>query len=185
ERVAQWDQLRRPLRRLNARNPGNAEHISFLDCVRLHQLERRSRHPHRAVSRRRALGDGLVPHVHHARFPLGAQVTQRHRMAPSSPASTASKSCGFTLPCAEVRAVWTRSNALLTLPALSGSGCSRARAASSTATASSRSVKPPRADQGACFRLCSKRAARPCFTLSRKLRAASRESVRDRAPPCA
>jgi hypothetical protein len=74
---------------------------------------------------------------------------------------------------ASARAARTRSRRFTQGRADAGASACRARAPSSTARASSRSVNAPRADHGGCFKPRSNRAPPPLLTASRSARASA------------
>src|SRR5712692_6621142 len=102
--MTQRNQLRRALRRERAR------HLADRQCVPLRHPAlgdepiRLGRHPDRPFGYRRADGDALLTHVHHAGAPRLVNVRQPHAGSARSPARAAAASCGFTLPCAKPRA---------------------------------------------------------------------------------
>src|SRR5436190_13363569 len=143
QRVAQRDQLGRPLRRQRPRHLAHRQHVALRHLLLGHEPERLARHPDRAFRYRRAHRDGLVAHIHHARPARLVHMRQLHAGSPpSSSANTAATSCGFTFPWARPRASSTRaiaSTSFSVWPPLRA--CSR----SCSSKPSSMSVNPPRA----------------------------------------
>src|SRR5205807_1242360 len=143
QRVAEGDQLGRPLRRQRSRHLAHRQHVALGHLLIGHEPERLARHPDRAFRHRRADCDGLVAHVHHPCPACFVHVRQLHAGSPpSSSANTAARSCGFTFPCARSRASNTRAIASTTF---SVSPPARACSRSCSSKPSSMSVNPPRA----------------------------------------
>src|SRR5437867_8765167 len=141
QRVAQRDQLGRPLRRQRPRHLAHRQHVALRHLLLGHEPERLARHPDRAFRYRRAHRDGLVAHIHHARPARLVHMRQLHAGSPpSSSANTAATSCGFTFPWARPRASSTRAIASTTFPVSAPTrACSRSR----SSRPSSMPVNPP------------------------------------------
>src|SRR5947199_5154119 len=145
QRVAQRDQLGRPLRRQRARHLAYRQDVALGHLLIGHESERLARHPDRAFRHRRAHGDGLVAYVHHSRPARLVHMRQLHARSARSSANTAATSCGFTLPCARLRAASTCAIAVTTF---SVSPPERACSRNCSSSPSSISVNPPRAWNG-------------------------------------
>src|SRR2546426_1200568 len=142
QRVAEGDQLGRPLRRQRPRHLAHRQHVALGHLLIGHEPKRLARHPDRAFRHRRAHRDGLVAHIHHARPARLVHMRQLHAGSASSSANTAARSCGVTFPCARSRASSTRAIASTTF---SVSPPLRACSRSCSSKPSSISVNPPRA----------------------------------------
>src|SRR3990172_7302460 len=170
EGVAQRDELRRALRRQRARYLAHREHVPLGDRVVGEEAVRLARHPDRSLCHRRADGDGLVAHIHHPSPARLVHVRQLHAGSARSSASTAASSCGFTFPCASVRASSTLAIAATTLPV---SPPARASSRKCWSSSSSISVNPPRAWNGCWRRAEPYRRADPPPTPPRNASASS------------
>src|SRR6266511_3563930 len=153
EGVTQGDELGRPLGRYRARHFAHGQHVPLRDRLIGHEAVRLARHPDRSLRHGGADRDRLVPHVHHPRPARLVHVRQLHACSPAarSSASTAASSWGFTFPWANSRASNTRAIASTTFAACfprPPRACSR----NCSSNPSSRSLNPPRAWNGCCFR---------------------------------
>src|SRR5512134_1285145 len=150
DRVAQRDQLRRPLRRHHPRQLRRGEDVPFLHGLSRHEAICLDRHPHGSLGNRSPLRFGLLADVHHPYASGFVHVGQRHGPPPAcsarSSASTAASSWGFTFPRASIRVSRTRDIASTTRPVSPPAAASSRNRPSS---ASSISVKAPRASYGA------------------------------------
>src|SRR6266853_399288 len=142
QRVAEGDQLGRPLRRQRSRHLAHRQHVALGHLLIGHEPERLARHPDRPFCYRRAHRDGLIAYIHHPRTARLVHMRQLHVGSARSSANTAARSCGFTFPCARSRASNTRAIASTTF---SVSPPVRARSRSCSSKPSSISVNPPRA----------------------------------------
>ncbi len=87
QRMAERDQVGRPLGGADAGQPRHAEGIA-LRPAGVHQRRQRVRlHPDRGFRHGAACGHGLVAHVDHARLAARTKMARRHPMAPSRSAS--------------------------------------------------------------------------------------------------
>src|SRR6266480_101632 len=145
QRVAQRDQLGRPLRRQGARHLAHRQHVALGHLLFGHEPERLARHPDRPFRHCRADRDGLVAHVHHSRPARLVYMRQLHAGSVRSSANTAATSCGFTFPCARPRTSSTRAMASTSF---SDSPPARACSRNRSSNPSSMSVNPPRAWKG-------------------------------------
>src|SRR5437899_5789124 len=84
QRVAEGDQLGRPLRRQRSRHLAHRQHVALGHLLIGHEPERLARHPDRAFRHRRADCDGLVAHVHHPCPACFVHVRQLHAGSPPS-----------------------------------------------------------------------------------------------------
>src|SRR5216684_2435681 len=170
ERVAQRDQLGRPLRRQRPRHLTHRQDVALGHLLLGHQPERFARHPDRAFRHRGAHRDGLVPNVHHARPARLVHMRQLHAVSARSSANTAATSCGFTFPWARPRASRTWAIASTTF---SVSPPARACSRNRSSRPSSMSVKPPRAWNGCRPSANPYRRTGPASTPARNRSAAS------------
>src|SRR5882724_7427429 len=145
QRVAQRNQLGRPLRGQRPRHLAHRQHVALCHLLIGDEPERLTRHPDRAFRHRRSHRDGLVAHIHHPRPARFVHMRQLHAGSARSSANTAPTSCGFTFPCARPRASRTRAIASTTF---SVSPPARACSRSRSSRPSSMSVNPPRAWKG-------------------------------------
>src|SRR6267378_8185359 len=107
DRVAQRDQLRRPLRRQRSRDLAHRQHVAFGNGLVGDETERVRRHPDRSPGHRGPGRNRLIAHVHHAGSAGRVHMTQLHPASAKSSDRTAVRSWGFTFPCAISRAAST------------------------------------------------------------------------------
>src|SRR6185437_12231160 len=95
--MTERDQLMRPLRRHDAGDTRNTEHVAFLRVARLDELERRLAHDHAAFGDRDPFGRGFFRHIDHAGFAAGIDMGEggaavgglpRHQRAPAAPSAS-------------------------------------------------------------------------------------------------
>jgi hypothetical protein len=83
--MAQRDQFVGALRRHDAGEPRDAEHVALLGVALEHQIERLFRHQHAALSDRDAFGGGLGRDIDHAGLArlaeMGELLAQSHSAA--------------------------------------------------------------------------------------------------------